>query len=75
MEERRVERIDDRIYELAGNTRWGLTQNQLHVHISFLRPDIRQRLVELGQQLYDTLQTYQLGEREFLLRVVTHDEF
>ncbi|ADP10952.1 CDP-diacylglycerol pyrophosphatase [Erwinia sp. Ejp617] len=75
MEERRGELIDDRIYALAVNSRWGRTQNQLHIHISCLRPDIRQRLDDLSPKLDATWQTYRLGEREYLLRVVTRDEF
>lgn len=36
--------IDDRALSLAINSASGRTQNQLHIHISCLRPDIRQLL-------------------------------
>ncbi|CCG85481.1 CDP-diacylglycerol phosphotidylhydrolase [Erwinia piriflorinigrans CFBP 5888] len=75
MEEKRGVRIDDSNYSLAINSRWGRSQNQLHIHISCLRPDIRQRLDALSSTLNATWQTHQLGEHEYQLRVVTRDEF
>lgn len=75
MEEKWGKRIDDGIYSLAVNSRWGRTQNQLHIHISCLRPDIRQRLDALSSTLDTTWQTHRIGEHEYQLRVVTRDEF
>lgn len=75
MEEKHGNLIDDRIYALAVNSRWGRSQNQLHIHISCLRPDIRHRLDVLSPKLNATWQTHQLGVREYQLRVVTRDEF
>lgn len=36
--------IDDRFLSLTINSAYGRTQNQLHIHISCLRPDIREQL-------------------------------
>lgn len=38
--------VPDSALALAINSRWGRTQNQFHIHISCLRPDIRQQLDE-----------------------------
>jgi len=75
MEEKRGAVIDDRIYSLAVNSRWGRTQNQLHVHISCLRPDIRQQLDALSTRLNDRWQSQRLGSHEYLVRVISRDEF
>ncbi|WP_074011891.1 CDP-diacylglycerol diphosphatase [Candidatus Sodalis sp. SoCistrobi] len=44
LSERRGKPIGDRFLSLAINSAYGRTQNQLHIHISCLRPDIRERL-------------------------------
>nr|WP_243466135.1 CDP-diacylglycerol diphosphatase [Sodalis glossinidius] len=44
LSERRGKAIGDRFLSLAINSAYGRTQNQLHIHISCLRPDIRERL-------------------------------
>ncbi|MEJ5175113.1 CDP-diacylglycerol diphosphatase [Erwinia sp. MYb416] len=75
MEEKRGAVIDDRIYSLAVNSRWGRTQNQLHVHISCLRPDIRHQLDALSTRLNDRWQNQRLGSHEYLVRVISRDEF
>lgn len=75
MEEKRGAIIDDRNYALTVNSRWGRTQNQLHIHISCLRPDIRQRLDALGKTLTAQWQSQQLGEHQYQLRIITRDEF
>ncbi|WP_455820525.1 CDP-diacylglycerol diphosphatase [Pseudomonas cerasi] len=75
MEEKRGAVIDDRIYSLAVNSRWGRTQNQLHVHISCLRPDIRQQLDALNTQLNDKWQSLRLGSHDYQVRVISRDEF
>lgn len=75
MEERAGKRLDDRVYSLAINSQWGRTQNQLHIHISCLRADIRRRLDDLAPALNARWQTYRLGEHDYQLRTVTRDEF
>ncbi|NKG32844.1 CDP-diacylglycerol diphosphatase [Erwinia rhapontici] len=75
MEEKRGAVIDDRIYSLAVNSRWGRTQNQLHIHISCLRPDIRHQLDALSTRLNDRWQNQRLGSHEYLVRVISRDEF
>ncbi|VTT28892.1 CDP-diacylglycerol pyrophosphatase [Klebsiella pneumoniae] len=75
MEEKRGAIIDDRNYALTVNSRWGRTQNQLHIHISCLRPDIRQRLDALDKTLSAQWQSQQLGEHQYQLRIITRDEF
>lgn len=74
MEERRGEKIDDRVYSLAVNSRWGRTQNQLHVHISCLRRDIRARLDAMDSSLNEQWQPHQLGEHSYFIRSITRDE-
>ena len=75
MEERRGAAINDRVYSLAVNSEWGRTQNQLHVHISCLRADIRQQLDALDSTLNDQWQTHKLGKHDYVMRAITRDEF
>lgn len=75
MEEKLGKKIDDRVYSLAVNSRWGRTQNQLHIHISCLRPDIRQQLDSLSHQLNDQWQSLTLGSHEYQVRIISRDEF
>lgn len=75
MEERWGKKIEDRVYSLTVNARWGRTQNQLHVHISCLRPDIRARLDALDGSLNEKWQPYKLGEHTYFVRSFTRDEF
>ncbi|MFG1175450.1 CDP-diacylglycerol diphosphatase [Erwiniaceae bacterium CAU 1747] len=75
IEERLGATINDRVYALAVNAQWGRTQNQLHVHISCLRSDIRQQLDALDSTLNAHWQTHQLGEHNYFIRAITRDEF
>ncbi|QGU89444.1 CDP-diacylglycerol diphosphatase [Erwinia sorbitola] len=75
MEERYGAVIDDQVYSLAVNSRWGRTQDQLHIHISCLRADIRQQLDALAPRLNDKWQSQLLGEHEYQIRMITRDEF
>lgn len=75
MEERRGAPIDESVYALAINSRWGRSQNQLHIHISCLRADVRQRLDSLSGQLSNQWQTHQLANHDYQLRVISRDEF
>ena len=74
MAERLGQPIDERVYSLAINSRWGRTQNQLHIHISCLRPDIRRQLDSLAPTLNQQWQTHQLSGHAYHIRVVAdHD--
>lgn len=74
MEEKRGALIADSAVALSINSQRGRTQNQLHIHISCLRPDIRQRLDNLSSSLTDLWQSEQLGEHVYQVRAVTRDE-
>ncbi|WP_034918469.1 CDP-diacylglycerol diphosphatase [Erwinia sp. 9145] len=74
MEERRGALIDDRVFSLTINSPTGRTQKQLHIHISCLRPDIRQRLDTLNSTLNDHWQSTQLAGNDYQIRTITRDE-
>lgn len=74
MEEKRGAPIEDSAVALTINSQRGRTQNQLHIHISCLRPDIRQRLDSLSASLTTLWQSEQLGEHVYQVRAVTRDE-
>ncbi|MFU9136401.1 CDP-diacylglycerol diphosphatase [Erwinia tasmaniensis] len=75
MDERYGERIDDSAIALSINSPTGRTQNQLHIHISCLRPDIRQKLNALDASLTPRWQSLQLVGHDYQVRTVTRDEF
>ena len=75
MEEKHGAIMDDRVFSLAVNSRWGRSQNQLHIHISCLRPDIREQLDKLDDRLTAKWQSLQLGSHEYEVRTMTRDEF
>lgn len=66
--------IDDRVLSLAINSQCGRTQNQLHIHISCLRPDVRQQLDLLTPQLSGRWQSITLRKHRYWLRALTPDE-
>lgn len=66
--------ITDNILSLAINAEYGRTQNQLHIHISCLRPDVRQRLDALAPRLNSEWQTETLHNHRYLLRTLTTGE-
>lgn len=74
MEERFGKPIDDKYFSLAINSPWGRSQNQLHIHISCLRPDIRQQIDTFGNRLTAAWQPVRLGNHQWLVRAVTRDE-
>lgn len=74
MEERRGSPVDDSAVALSINSQRGRTQNQLHIHISCLRPDIRRRLDSLNATLSEKWQSAQLGRHEYQIRLITRDE-
>lgn len=75
MEEKRGAIIDDRVFSLAINSPLGRTQNQLHIHISCLRADIRQQLDALSPRLNARWQSLKLGSHDYQVRTITRDEF
>lgn len=66
--------INDRVLSLAINAQYGRTQNQLHIHLSCLRPDIRQQLDQLTPQLNAQWQTAMLRNHRYGLRALTPAE-
>lgn len=66
--------IDDQVLSLAINSQYGRTQNQLHIHLSCLRPDVRQQLDQLTPQLGGQWQELMLRKHRYWLRTLTADE-
>lgn len=69
--QRRGKPIDDSALSLAINSQYGRTQNQLHIHISCLRPDVRQRLDLLAPQLNEKWQSETLQNHRYQIRTLT----
>ncbi|EOS94643.1 CDP-diacylglycerol diphosphatase [Erwinia tracheiphila] len=74
MTEKRGQPINDSAVSLAVNSLRGRTQDQLHIHISCLRPDIRRHLDTLASTLNSKWQFAQLGEHQYQVRTLTGDE-
>lgn len=76
MSEKRGEKVPDEAISLTINSRLGRTQNHLHIHISCLRPDIRQRLNDNVHQISSQWQPFPGGLRghDYLARRVTEPE-
>lgn len=72
--QRRGSPINDRVLSLAINSQYGRTQNQLHIHLSCLRPDVRQQLDQLTPQLSGRWQSITLRKHHYWLRALTSDE-
>lgn len=66
--------IKDSALSLAINAKYGRTQNQLHIHISCLRPDVRKRLDELAPQLVSHWRKESLRGHQYLLRTLSVSE-
>lgn len=63
--------VDDRVLSLAVNAQYGRTQNQLHIHISCLRPDVRQQLDEEALYLSERWQRITLRQQHYLARTLS----
>lgn len=74
MEERYGKPIDEQVFSLAINSPWGRSQNQLHIHISCLRPDVRQQINAVGAQLTAAWQLLTLNNHQWQVRAITRDE-
>ncbi len=66
--------LPDSAIALSVNSEFGRTQNQLHIHISCLRSDIRQQLNQLAWRLDKRWRHYPLGDRDWLMRTLTAAE-
>ncbi|MFQ6372065.1 CDP-diacylglycerol diphosphatase [Shewanella sp. YIC-542] len=66
--------VPDSALSLAINSQYGRTQNQLHIHISCLRQDVRQQLDALTPSLTSRWQTHPLGPNDYLLRTLQPQE-
>ncbi|WP_337013751.1 CDP-diacylglycerol diphosphatase [Pantoea sp. AS142] len=72
--QRRGSPVDDWALSLAINAQYGRTQNQLHIHLSCLRPDVRQQLDHLTPQLTAQWQSTTLRKHRYWLRALTPAE-
>jgi CDP-diacylglycerol pyrophosphatase len=68
LSQRRGAPIPDSALSLAINSEYGRTQNQLHIHISCLRPDVRRQLDRLMPQLNAHWQPVTLNQHPWLVR-------
>lgn len=66
--------IDDSALSLAINAQYGRSQNQLHIHISCLRPDIRQQLDSMTARLNEQWQSATLRKHHYLIRTLSTAE-
>jgi len=66
--------IADSALSLAINAEYGRTQNQLHIHISCLRPDVRRALDRLAPTLSSRWQQEQLRQHAYQIRALTLPE-
>lgn len=66
--------IADSALSLAINAQYGRTQNQLHIHISCLRPDIRQQLDSMTARLNEQWQSATLRKHHYLIRTLSTAE-
>lgn len=63
--------IADSALSLAINAQYGRTQNQLHIHISCLRPDVRQQLDALSPKLNAQWQSATLRKHRYQVRTLS----
>lgn len=72
--EKRSAPVADSAISLTINAQYGRTQNQLHVHISCLRRDVRQQLDQLAPSLNERWQPQTLRNHPYLLRTLTAEQ-
>lgn len=65
--------VPDSAISLAINSRYGRTQDQLHIHMSCLKPSVRQKLNTLPLTSTEW-QTVQLENNHYLLRILTEEQ-
>nr|MBA2817679.1 CDP-diacylglycerol pyrophosphatase [Candidatus Pantoea persica] len=71
---RRGAPIIDSTLSLAINAEYGRTQNQLHIHISCLRPDVCHTLDQLKPQLSSRWQAEKVLQHRYWVRALTLPE-
>ncbi|WP_112819919.1 CDP-diacylglycerol diphosphatase [Rhizobium sp. S163] len=69
--------VSDEQILLAVNSEYGRSQNQLHIHISCTRPDVRQKLLELETGITDTWEplSVEFSGHAYWARRVTMPQF
>lgn len=66
--------INDSALSLAINSAYGRTQNQMHIHISCLRPDIRTALDDLAPKLTNQWQAFSFDNSDYQIRTLSDAE-
>lgn len=66
--------VADSVISLTINSHYGRSQNQLHIHISCLRADVRQRLDALSDRLGSRWQVEPLLDHPYLIRTLSEAE-
>ena len=66
--------IPSTLLSLAINSKWGRSQNQLHIHLSCLRGDVRQRLAQKQSTLTDQWQKLSLLNHPYWVRTLTLEQ-
>ncbi|KOC87982.1 CDP-diacylglycerol diphosphatase [Winslowiella iniecta] len=66
--------VSDSAISLAINSEYGRTQNQLHIHISCLRSDVRQQLDQLAPSLDEQWQPATVMNHAYLIRTLTREQ-
>lgn len=74
MAKKRGAPVPDSAISLAINSEYGRTQNQLHIHISCLRPDVRQQLDRLAPALDEQWQSEKILNHVYLIRTLTREQ-
>lgn len=74
MSEKRGAPVADRVIALAINSEYGRSQNQLHIHMSCLKPRVRQQLDQYAASLTAQWQPFTLQKHRYLIRTLTPDQ-
>lgn len=68
------ERIDDQTLSLAINSRWGRTQDQLHIHISCLKPEVAQQIQAFQANITQQWQKIILVNHPYQIRLISRQQ-
>ncbi|PPS59061.1 hypothetical protein CRX72_29320 [Pantoea sp. BRM17] len=66
--------VSDSAFSLAINAQYGRSQNQLHIHLSCLRPEVRQQLDSQASHLHDAWQPVTINRHRYLVRLAQHSK-